>query len=55
VPVKKVWDALCAYCFLPRLRDQVVFVEAIQDGIVSMAVQGVSSEPVSNSPGPRDL
>ena len=35
VSVKKVWDALCAYCYLPRLRDQVVFVEAIQNGIAS--------------------
>ena len=35
VSVKKVWDALCAYCYLPRLRDQVVFVEAIQEGIAS--------------------
>ena len=33
--VKKVWDALCAYCYLPRLRDQTVFVEAVQDGIAS--------------------
>ena len=32
--MKKVWDALCAYCYLPRLRDQVVFIEAIQDGIM---------------------
>ena len=35
VTVKKVWDALSAYCYLPRLRDQAVFVEAIQDGIAS--------------------
>ena len=35
VSMKKVWDALSAYCYLPRLRDQVVFVEAIQDGIAS--------------------
>ena len=33
VSVKTVWDALSAYCYLPRLRDQAVFVEAIQDGI----------------------
>ena len=30
---KAVWDALSAYCYLPRLRDQAVFVEAIQEGI----------------------
>jgi hypothetical protein len=35
VSIKKVWDALCAYCYLPRLRDQTVFVEAVQDGITS--------------------
>src|SRR4029077_10908875 len=35
VSVKKVWEALCAYCYLPRLRDQTGFVEAIQDGIAS--------------------
>ena len=35
VPVKQVWDALCAYCYLPRLRDQSVFVASIQDGVTS--------------------
>ena len=35
VAVKTVWDALSAYCYLPRLRDQAVFVDAIQDGITS--------------------
>ena len=35
VSVKKVWDALCAYCYLPRLRDQAVFIEAVQNGISS--------------------
>ena len=33
VSVKTVWDALSAYCYLPRLRDQTVFIEAVQDGI----------------------
>ena len=33
VSVKVLWDALSAYCYLPRLRDQTVFIEAIQDGI----------------------
>ena len=33
--VKNIWDAFCAYCYLPRLRDQAVFIEAIQDGITS--------------------
>ena len=35
IGVKKVWDALCAYCFLPRLRDQAVFIEAIQEGLAA--------------------
>ena len=35
VPAKTVWDALSAYCYLPRLRDQAVFVEAVQEGIAS--------------------
>ena len=35
VPVRQVWDAFCAYCYLPRLRDQSVFVASIQAGITS--------------------
>ena len=35
VPVKQVWDALCAYCYLPRLRDRSVLVASIQAGIAS--------------------
>ena len=35
VPVKQVWDALCAYSYLPRLRDQSVLVASIQAGITS--------------------
>lgn len=31
--IKTVWDALTSYCYLPRLRDQAVFVEAVQEGI----------------------
>src|SRR5262249_37225131 len=27
--------ALCSYCYLPRLRDQTVFIEAVQEGITS--------------------
>ena len=33
VPVKAVWDALTAYCYLPRLCDQAVFVAAIEEGV----------------------
>ena len=35
VPVKQAWNAFCAYCYLPRLRDQSVFVASIQAGITS--------------------
>ena len=35
VPVKQVWDALCAYCYLPRLRDQSVFEATIRAGLES--------------------
>ena len=32
---KAVWDALTAYCYLPRLLDEAVFVEAVRDGVAS--------------------
>ena len=35
VPVKQVWDALCAYCYLPRLRDQSVFEATVRAGVES--------------------
>ena len=35
VSVKTVWDALCAYGYLPRLRDQTVFVAAVQAGVAA--------------------
>ena len=46
VSVKKVWDALCAYWFLPRLRDQAVFVGAIQDGIASGDYFWLRNQPI---------
>lgn len=33
VSIQTVWDALTSYCYLPRLRDEVVFVESVQEGI----------------------
>ena len=33
VSVKQVWDALTSYCYLPRLRDRNVFVEAVREGV----------------------
>ena len=35
VPVKQVWDAMCAYCYLPRLRDESVFTASIRAGVAS--------------------
>ena len=35
MPVKQVWDALCAYCYLPRLCDESVFAASIQAGLAS--------------------
>ena len=35
VPVKQVWDAMCAYCYLPRLRDESVLVASIRAGLAS--------------------
>ena len=35
VPVKQVWDAMCAYCYLPRLRDESVFTASIRAGAAS--------------------
>lgn len=36
VPTKQVWDALCAYCYLPRLRDRSVLEASIQEGLTSL-------------------
>ncbi len=35
VSVRQVWEVLCAYCYMPRLRDQSVFTAAIQTGLTS--------------------
>ena len=35
VPVKQVWDAMCAYCYLPRLREESVLVASIRAGLAS--------------------
>ena len=35
VPVKQVWDAMCAYCYLPRLRDESVFTASLRAGVAS--------------------
>ena len=43
VPVKTVWDALTAYCYLPRLLDEAVFVEAVRNGVASGDYFGFAS------------
>ena len=35
VSVQAVWDALCAYCYLPRLLDEDVFTGAVREGVLS--------------------
>jgi hypothetical protein len=35
VGVKKVWECLCTYLYLPRLRDEDVLTTAIRDGVRS--------------------
>ena len=40
VPVKQVWDALGAYCYLPRLRDGAVFEATIRAGLGGEASGG---------------
>lgn len=33
IEVKKLWEFLCTYCYLPRLADRSVLVEAISKGV----------------------
>lgn len=35
VPIKKVWECLSSYCYLPRLKDVNVLTEAIRSGMES--------------------
>ena len=35
VSVKKVWEVLCTYNYMPRLRDADVLLEAIREGLRS--------------------
>ncbi len=43
VSAKTVWDALSAYCYLPRLVDETVFVEAVRAGVASGDYFGFAS------------
>ena len=33
IQIKKLWDYLASYCYLPRLKDQSVLLAAIRDGV----------------------
>lgn len=33
VGIHRVWAAMCSYCYLPRLRDEMVFIAAVQEGV----------------------
>jgi predicted AAA+ superfamily ATPase len=35
IPIKKLWDFLCTYCYLPRLASENVLTDAIQIGVNS--------------------
>lgn len=35
IPIKKLWEQLCTYCYLPRLANENVLVETIRTGVNS--------------------
>jgi hypothetical protein len=35
IPIKKLWDFICTYCYLPRLANENVLNEVIQNGVNS--------------------
>jgi predicted AAA+ superfamily ATPase len=35
IAIKKLWEYLCAYCYLPRLANENVLMEAIREGLKS--------------------
>lgn len=35
ISIKQLWEHLCSYCYLPRLRDQEVLLDAIKEGLGS--------------------
>lgn len=48
IAIKKLWDYLCSYCYLPRLRDENVLLAAIKEGLGSQEyfayAKGVTDE-----------
>jgi hypothetical protein len=43
IPIKKLWDYLCTYCYLPRLAGENVLNDAIQTGVNSTEYFAVAS------------
>lgn len=43
IPIKKLWDYLCTYCYLPRLESYSVLENAITKGIHSTEFFGIAA------------
>lgn len=43
LPIKKLWEYLASYCYLPRLKDQAVLLAAIRDGVGKMDYFGYAA------------
>ena len=49
INTRQLWEYLCSYLYLPRLRDQDVLQRAIQEGISTVASSDVSRTPGSTT------
>jgi hypothetical protein len=43
IPISKLWDDLCKYCYLPRLAAENVLIDAIMEGVNSTEYFAVAS------------
>jgi hypothetical protein len=43
IPIKKLWEYLCTYCYLPRLANENVLTDAIQNGVNSTEYFAIAS------------
>jgi len=43
IAIKKLWDYLCTYCYLPRLASENVLIDAIQAGVNSTEYFAIAS------------
>lgn len=43
IAIKKLWEYLCTYCYLPRLANETVLADAIRDGLNSTRYFAVAS------------